>query len=107
MTKKLQTQEIVGEAFIYYNDTQSHNTQLMPTLMDKVEKSKFEFHQKMAWALVLWSIAIQVVTGNSISGPLFSPFSSFSTSPSQPLLIVQLLGSKNLFIESWREHPKI
>ena len=38
------------------------------------------------------------------SFPLLLPF--FFSSPSQPFLIEGVLGSKNLFCESGREHPK-
>ena len=58
----------------------------------------------------LQSVTVRRSTGNNTSGPLFSPlFSIFSTffSSSQPFLIEEVLGSKNLVSESRREHKNL
>ena len=48
-------------------------------------------------------------TGNDVSGHYkrhYILFFFFFSSPSSTFLIEGVLGSKNLFRESWREHPK-
>ena len=71
---------------------------------------KYVVFNVLARAAALQSVAVRRLTGNDVSGPLFSPlfiffpfffhFFHFFHSPSRPFLIEGVLGSKNLFGKS-------